>query len=419
MNSTDTTAPALSDKRKGPPRLLGLLFLLTGALTATAQSVIAPAPEVSFVPAAITALAPPPLVPVPAYPASPFNLGPVILRPHLLYRYLYGDGIQSSPGQQKTTGIHYVSPGLQLELGTHWTFDYTPTWTTYSNPVFKDSFNHALNLAGGTTYEDWILKLNETYSTSSSPLVETGRQTDQKNFTSGLSASYHFGSKMLLDTEVNSSARTSSAFPDSREWTVVERLHYQYAPQLDTALSLDYGYVSMSAGSDMSYLRPQAQITWKPTDKINLVLQGGVEHRDFRGGTAGNLTTPIYSASLNYLPSETTTLSFSGGQNITTSYFANQITERTQGSVNLQQRILKHFMLSVGYSQSQIRYFSTNSSLPAGRRDHGDSLNARFSTTFFQRGTLAVVYTNGHNSTNLAGFNYSTSQTGVEVGYRY
>src|SRR5580692_5063043 len=41
-----------------------------------------------------------------------FQYGPVQLHPHLDYRLLYGNGIQSAPGDQQKTFIQEVSPGI-------------------------------------------------------------------------------------------------------------------------------------------------------------------------------------------------------------------------------------------------------------------------------------------------------------------
>ncbi len=39
------------------------------------------------------------------------------LHPRILYRFLYGDGIQSLPGVQEQTAIHEIYPGISLNIG--------------------------------------------------------------------------------------------------------------------------------------------------------------------------------------------------------------------------------------------------------------------------------------------------------------
>src|SRR5580693_7582406 len=55
-----------------------------------------------------------------------FQYGPVQLRPHVDYRFLYGNGILSTPSNQQATVIQEISPGILINLGTHWTLNYTP-----------------------------------------------------------------------------------------------------------------------------------------------------------------------------------------------------------------------------------------------------------------------------------------------------
>jgi hypothetical protein len=389
------------------------------ALTAMAQPVVSPPPAVSYVPAAL------PQAPVSdsALPTlwgtAPFQWGVVSLHPHFSYRFLYGDGIQASPSQQSTTSVHTISPGVLLNIGTHWTLDYTPTQTYYSNPVFKDTLDHAVSLLGGTSFQNWTLQFSQTYASSSAPLIETGRQTSEDNYGTAASAAYRFGNQMQLDTSLSYQARFSTAFPDSRESTFGERLHYQFSSRLDTSVSLDFGYVNMSVGTDMTYTRPAVQLNWKATDKITFNVQGGFENRKFRTGGANDLNSPTFGASIQYQPFTTTTLSFTANRGVAAAYFTNQITKNTGWTLNLQQRLFQHYYLSAGYSGQKATYVTTDPTLVAGRDDQNYSFNVRLSTAFFQRGTIALLYQNGHNSSNRTGFGFSSNQVGLEVGYRY
>src|SRR5262245_44438944 len=60
---------------------------------------------------------PPPIVPAEAQPL--LQLGSVQMRPHLLYRFLYGDGIPVRPGEDAKTAINEIYPGILLGLGNH------------------------------------------------------------------------------------------------------------------------------------------------------------------------------------------------------------------------------------------------------------------------------------------------------------
>ena len=345
--------------------------------------------------------------------------GMVSFQPSLLYRFLYGDGIQSSPGHNLTTAINAISAGLLFGIGDHWTFDYTPTQTFYSNRAFRNTFDNSLQLNGSTTFENWIFGLSESFVASSPALVETGGQTKQKTWLTTANLGYHLNSRMLLDTSVSQNVQSADAFNSSREWSTSDWLHYQFVPQLDTAIGFGAGYVGVSEGSDMTYTRPQAQIGWRPTGKISLNIQGGDEDRKFRSGGLGDLKSPTYGASIQYQPVETTALTFGANRSVAPSYFTSQITRGDGWTAGLDQRLLQEFHLGLSFGQQKTSYLATASDVSAGRDDKVNSLGVRLSTTILRKGSIAVLYQNSHNSSNVVGYGFSSQQIGFELSYRF
>ena len=86
-----------------------------------------------------------------------------------------------SPTNWLTPSFRKSPPGALLEIGSHWTLDYSPLWTVYSNNKFQNTFGQAVRLAGGTAYNDWVLGISQGYTDSSSPSVETATQTRQED----------------------------------------------------------------------------------------------------------------------------------------------------------------------------------------------------------------------------------------------
>src|SRR5262245_8571570 len=90
------------------------LSLLVVGQVALGQSVFAPRQELSIAPPALQqyqtnemeVFAPPGRAASGDELSQPFRWGPVTLRPHLLYRFIYGDGIQASTNQSVSTAIH-------------------------------------------------------------------------------------------------------------------------------------------------------------------------------------------------------------------------------------------------------------------------------------------------------------------------
>lgn len=355
----------------------------------------------------------------PAASSSPFQWGFVTAHPHLSYRYIYGNGIQSNPGNQANTSVNSVSLGVLLNVGTHWTIDYTPTQTYYSDPAFKDTLDHSVRILGATTYDNWSFQFAQSFTSSDTPLIETGQQTSEDDYATNATVGYHFNDRFQLDTNLSYVARYTTIYPDSKETTVGERFHYKFLPTVDTSVNLDYGYVNMSSGTDMSYTRPGAQVNWQATDKTSFNLQAGWEHRIFRDSGTASLNSPTFSAGLHFQPSTTTSINLSANRGVSTAYFTNQITRNTGWQLDVQQRLFQHYYLSAGYSGEKTNYLSTDPAVISGRDDRSHSFNVRLSTVVFQRANVAIFYQNTHNDSNSGGFGFNSRQVGLELGYQF
>ena len=407
-------------RSKLTPAAVLVFGLFLGTLDVRGQAVFSPPTPIDNTPPAF------PQAPqndsAPATPqaaSSPFQWGFVTAHPHMSYRYLYGNGIQSTPGNQTKTSINAISLGVLLNVGSHWTLDYTPTQTYYSDRAFKDTFDQSVRLLGATTYENWSFQLAQSYSSTDTPLIETGQQTSEDDYSTNATAGYHFNERVQLDTNLSYVARYTTVYPDSKETTVGERLHYKFLPTVDTSVNLDYGSVNMSSGTDMNYTRPGAQVNWQATDKTSFNLQAGWEHRTFRDSGTDSLNSPTFAAGLHFQPTTTTSINLSTNRGVATAYFTDQITRNTAWQVDIQQRLLQHYYLSAGYSDQKSTYLSTDPTVVAGRDDKSHSFNVRLSTTFFERAEVAILYQDTHNDSNNSGFAFDSRQVGMELSYRY
>src|SRR6266446_5839560 len=72
--------------------------------------------------------------------------GPVVIHPHPIYRFLYGNGIQATPGQQQNTAINQITTGVLFAIGSHWTLDYSPTLSYYSDSHFRNTVDQSVGL---------------------------------------------------------------------------------------------------------------------------------------------------------------------------------------------------------------------------------------------------------------------------------
>ena len=139
-----------------------------------------------------------------------------------------------------------------------------------------------------------------------------------------------------------------------REWSTFEWLNYQFAPRLSAGVGAGFTYDNLSVGPDMTSEEYQGRIKWQATDKISLVLSGGLNDMQFLNSSVPDLLSPVFSASVLYQLFLPTTLSVSASRATTPSYFENAVTEVTSVSAGLHQRLLGRLYLDVtgGYGST-------------------------------------------------------------------
>jgi hypothetical protein len=416
-------------------KAIPLLLFLGSQRISLSQQIIAPPPEdfaqkvPIFVPAGTNLTAMPPLTPVQELTIPEWlQWGPVRVRPHILERVLYGDGIPARPGEQFKTTINEFAPGVLFDLGDLWRLDYTPTLRFYSSSQFRDTLDHSVLLNGGTIYEDWSFGLSQTYSLSSQPLAETAGQTDTETFVTAINAAYQMSSRLSLEFALNQNFRfvgenpSASQLNDSREWSTLNWLNCQFFNQFGAAIGLGGGYVNVSTGPDMTYEQAQGRLNWHPGDKLSLLVNGGVDYRQFLDSNAPDLLNPIYGLSALYQITSSTTFSLNGSRSVSASYFQSQVTEATALAGTLRQRFLGKLFLEVSGGYQWTTYKETILTpfviFNLNRKDEYPYINVRLTATMLKRGSVAVFFQASDNHSNVPSFDYSSRQVGVEIGYR-
>jgi hypothetical protein len=405
-----------------------LLCLLACAVDAVAQPVILPSSLTTPVPAAtdgFQAVNQPVTSSMGAGSAAvaqdppPFQWGAVELRPHLSYRLMYGDGIQSQPGNQLYTAVHTISPGVSFKIGDSWTLDYTATQTLYSRREFNDTLDQAFDLQGTKSVGSWALQFAQGYTTSSAPLAETASQTKQENATTSLGAAYPISPDFSLELGATQSLRFAGTLGDTFEWSTMDWVNYHASTDFSAAVGAGLGYVDLTDAPNMSYQRYLGRMGWKISPKIGLDINGGVEVRNSEATGASATNNPIYDIALRYAPFEHTTLSVEGGRTVSVSLFQNQVSDARNWSARLQQRLLGRLNLNAGVSGQKSSYSAPVNTIAVNRDDETRSFNVSLGATFRRRGTIVVSYQRSQNTSNLAGYGFSSSQFGLELAFRY
>jgi hypothetical protein len=199
----------------------------------------------------------------------------------------------------------------------------------------------------------------------------------------------------------------------------VDWIDWQFLPVMSAGLGLGGGYVTVSKGSDMSFEQIQGRLTWRTTAKLEFQVSVGGDSRQVIDGGESSLLNPIYALTIRYKPFETTTLSLTGSRVVSASYFQGEITESTDISANLNQRLLKYLFLDVGGGYGFGSYRSTTGDFSTTREDNITHFTARLSTKVLKKGTIGVFYYFSENSSDRSAFSYTSSQVGVDLEYRF
>lgn len=347
------------------------------------------------------------------------------LHPSVFYRLMYGDGLNYSPGNSAKTWINEIAPGMLVNIGEHWTLGYTPTLRYYSSKQYKDTLDHSVFLNGSVAYKDWVFGLTQSYANTSEPLIETGAQTDQQIFNTGLMAGYAINSTTSLELGLNQNLRYSTQsvqgqqYNDVQSWSTMDWLSYQVVPRLGLGIGAGAGYDDVSEGANMTYELLQGRVTWRVEKKLFLSINGGVDIRQFLDTDIGTKFSPIMGASLSYQAFENTLFTLNASRTVAPSYYADELTESSNVSAGLRQRLFGHLLGTVSGGYHVTSYAAIQQGFGTTRKDTGPSFMARLSMPFLKRASAAIFYSYSENNSDNGGYSYDTSQVGLELGYRF
>lgn len=351
---------------------------------------------------------------------SALEWGIARLRPRVYYRLSYGNNLPYAPGGQEKSVIQELSPGISIRLGEKWGIDYTPTFRFYASDKFQNTWENRVVFAGGTTYEDWAFGFSQSYANTDQPEYETAAQTQQDNFDTAISALHQLNSKLSLDLGLNQSIRLAPEYVDSYQWSTLDYLNYRYSPDLSFGIGPGFGYIMMSEGFDIMFEQIMGQVTWTPGPKLNLHLNVGGDFRQFVDSGLSTAINPTYGVSLNYQLFETTRLSLGGSRTMAASYYSSQLQENSSVTAGVSQRLLKKLTLGVSGGYRLTSYISATENLDESRQDDGWNFQTRLSTALLNnRVTAAIFYRWNDNTSDAAGYGYSTTEVGLELGYRF
>lgn len=350
---------------------------------------------------------------------NPLQWGPFRVSPHPSYRFTYGNGVSRSPGNQQNTVLQQVSPGVSL-ASEHLVLDYTPSLYYYSNPAFEDSLTHSASVASRFGYGDWSFSISYDFFDGSTAVIETAQPTERQSHSTSLAALWFVSDRTSIDFSVGQSIELSESFNNSREWYTMEWLNYLIGANTSIGVGVGGGYSQMDLGFDMTYETLLGRLAWSPTDKISFSFTAGGELRQFLDfPNSDSHFNPTFSAALSYKPWKPTTFSLSANRALESSIYSLSVIE-TQGiTAHFQQRLLERFSLGLSGGIRSTDYGAVILVERFQRSDSYTFFSASLGTRIFANGSASIFFQQSDNSSNLAGFDYDTTQYGFQLAYRF
>ncbi|MBX7123888.1 MAG: outer membrane beta-barrel protein [Opitutaceae bacterium] len=400
----------------------GLVAAPTGQAT---QSATAPQRAPSAVRPPVTTSAPQSMTGTSVFnvfsPSAPEAAGKVVrfFNPSLQYTLSYGDNLAAYNGSDADSAVHQLSPSLYIQAAERVVVRYSPTFIWYSSKELQDRTDHTLSASAGAGVGNTDLTVGSSYSRTSLPLVETGRQTLQESWSVNGGANVALGERTNLDLSAGVGGRNTDEFTDMKSVNAFAWLRRRVGSTLTLSGGLGASKDDVDPGADISSRQAKFGAIWDPGPKLSLSVELGVNSSSFEG-SGDDETTPVYSGDVSYKLTELTTFSLGAHRGVNSSYYANQMSDSESYTLGLSQRLLGHFNFSAGLSWSKSRYLEKD--VQAGIREREDeyqSASLSLSTMLMQRFSVSLSWSRARNLSNTVGFSRTSTLWGLSIGWKY
>jgi Putative beta-barrel porin 2 len=368
------------------------------------------------------------------------NKGPFEYALHLSVRGASDDNIGLTHLNRLDDWFVQIQPSLMLGVGevakqgTFILVNYLPSFYRYDEHSEFDSDQHVARVLAGIKAPNLILRVSQdiailnniVLAASSSErlsLVPSGR-TDLDIYGTDLSANYNMTPHDFIFAELTI-LRTKYAEPlvSSEVDTASLYLNHGFSQILVLGLGVEGGYDAVDFPTpDQTFARATAHLNFTPSKEFSVDVIAGEEFRDFENIARGTYSTPVFSISSAWSPSESTRVTLSARRQIDNSAALNaQDYVDTSVSGMIRERVCKQLYLAVLGGSEHIEYFNTISlpiPLPTLRSDYyyiqpsADILLTRF-------WSLGGYYLRRQNSGSISTVDFYSNEFGFRTVLKF
>ncbi|MBV8101141.1 MAG: outer membrane beta-barrel protein [Verrucomicrobia bacterium] len=354
-----------------------------------------------------------------------YTIGPIDIRPMMSFSTTYSDNILASTTSRKEDFIYTIGPGAIFALGdyiqkqyTYLTLQYVPVLNLYNHYSTLNSLDQHLRIDGQWGMERLKLSTYFGYDKSFGGNRDIGGLVNSEYYTMGAEAKY------LLNEQISFEALGDQTFSDygssgigSREFVNHEYLNYAFTPKLTGGIGAAFGILQPYVGGTQTYEQGLFRLQFTSTEKINFTGNFGFEFRQFPSGV-GTRFTPVFTVTANYLIFPGSTLTLSGGRNVT---YSAAVTGSNYTATNVTAGITQHVIgnLSVGFNvgfENDSYFFVSGAQTGAvNREDNYITLSPNLTYRWNDWANISVSYLYRDNQSNAPARSFYNNQVAVQV----
>ena len=312
-------------------------------------------------------------------PLDRIRVGPVDLRTALNFTVVGDDNINAQPsGPGRVHDVEFtLVPAILVNYGLHEgqkgyaSLVYAPTLSRYAHYSAQDSDNQNVALNLQYPFQRLTLNATETYAETTGVNLDSRARTTQTTNVASFGGNYEIDDKLALQSHVDyldSSYSGTSGGPGSNNsgsgsggllgetrasWN--STLSYSLTDKLTFGPGFSLGVESPEGSPQQTFEQGLLNVHYQPTEKIALYGQGGLEWRQYRGGS--DQTNPVFSAGINYAPTDAATISLSGYQSVEPSSDVGSQTDVNTGvAVSGSERLFQRLVLGFSFIYAHTDY---------------------------------------------------------------
>jgi hypothetical protein len=247
---------------------------------------------------------------------------------------------------------------------------------------------------------------------------DIGGLVNSEYYTMGAAAKY------LLNEQITFEALGDQTFADygssgigSREFVNHEYLNYAFTPKLTASVGAALGILQPYKGGTQTYEQGLFRLQFISTDKLSFTGNGGFEFRQFPSG-AGVRFTPVFNLTANYALFPGTTLTLSGGRNVT---YSASITGSNYTATNVTAGINQHLIgnlsagLNFGFENDSYFRVSGAQAGSVDRTDNYFTVSPNLTYRWNDWANVSVSYLYRDNQSNAPARSFYNNQVAVQV----